>query len=138
MAVWNVPIGSDNHALSAIKAAVYAQRAINKVQKKDGILPSMEFGIGINTGQAVAGNMGSEDRLEYSVIGDTVNTAARLADAASGGKIWVGVDTFSAVKDYIMARQLEPLVVKGKREPVEAHEVISVRGLSSEHPEADI
>jgi len=138
MAVWNVPIGTENHALSATRAAIYAQQAINDVQKQETALPRMEFGIGINTGLAVAGNMGSEDRLEYSVVGDTVNTAARLADAAAGGKIWVGIDTFSAVKDYITAKPLDPLVVKGKREPIEAYEVVGIDNISSDQPQRKI
>ncbi len=127
MAVWNVPIESEGHALLAIKAAVYAQRAIKEMQEKETTLPKMEFGIGMNTGQAVAGSMGSEDRLEYSVIGDAVNTAARLAGATPGGKVWIGINTFSEAKDYIMAKPLDALVVKGKREPVEAYEVVGIQ-----------
>ena len=127
MAVWNVPIESEGHALLAIKAAVYAQRAIIEVQEKETTLPKMEFGIGMNTGQAVVGSMGSEDRLEYSVIGDVVNTAARLASATPGGKVWIGINTFSEVKDYITAKPLDALVVKGKREPIEAYEVVDIQ-----------
>ena len=84
----------------------------------------MDFGIGINTGKAVAGNMGSEDRLEYSVIGDAVNIAARLASATLGGKVWIGANTFEQVKDYVTAKPLEALTVKGKREPIKAYEII--------------
>lgn len=126
MAIWNVPIENEGHALLAIKAAVGAQRTIRELQENETILPKMEFGIGINTGKAVAGNMGSRDRLEYSVIGDTVNTAARLASATPGGKVWIGADTFERVKDYITAKPLESLTVKGKRQPVEAYEVVDI------------
>jgi class 3 adenylate cyclase len=86
----------------------------------------MEFGVGVNTGEVVAGNMGSRDRLEYSVIGDAVNTAARLAGAAPGGKVWIGEDTFGQARDYIKAEPLEPLMVKGKSQPIQAYEVLAI------------
>jgi adenylate cyclase len=124
MAIWNVPVESEGHALLATKAALSAQRAVKKLHNGETIFPRMEFGIGINTGGAVAGNMGSENRLEYSVIGDAVNTAARLASATPGGKIWIGASTFQLVKDCIVAKPLEPLVLKGKREPIQAYEVL--------------
>jgi adenylate cyclase len=128
MATWNVPIGCKEHALLATRAAVSAQRAIVKLHNKESNLPEMQFGMGVNTGKALAGNMGSEDRLEYSVIGDTVNTAARLADAAPGGKVWIGADTFTQVKDYITAELLKPLSLKGKRKKVRVYEVIDIQG----------
>ncbi len=134
MAIWNVPIENKGHALSAIKAAIYAQRAIAEWQEKETTLPKMEFGIGINTGEAVAGNMGSEDRLEYSVIGDTVNTAARLASAAPGGKVWIGANTFKQAKDDVTTKPLDPLTVKGKREPVEAYEVVGIQNWQIDDP----
>ena len=127
MAIWNVPVECEEHALLATKAAISAQCAIRKLQDKEIALPKMEFGIGINTGEVVAGNMGSEDRLEYSVIGDAVNTAARLASATPGGKVWIGDSTFSLVKDYITAMPLEPLSVKGKRKPIQAYEVADIQ-----------
>ncbi|MFC1847663.1 CHASE2 domain-containing protein [Chloroflexota bacterium] len=127
MAIWNVPTQCEGHALLAIKAAVSAQSAIRELQAEKTTLPKMEFGIGINTGKAVAGNLGSEDRLEYSVIGDAVNTAARLATAAPGGNVWIGVDTFMKVKNYIITKALKPLLLKGKQEPVQAYEVVDIQ-----------
>ncbi len=123
MAVWNVPVDCKEHALSAVKAALAAQHAIKELHDKETTLPRMEFGIGINTGEAVAGNMGAQDRLEYSVVSDSVNVAARLADATPGGRVWVGANTYALAKDYVKARLLEPLAVKGKREPVQAYEI---------------
>jgi len=86
----------------------------------------MEFSIGINTGRAVAGNLGSEDRVEYSVVGDAVNVASRLTAAAEGGKVWIGFRTYELTKDQIVVEQLEPLQVKGKRGPVRSYEVINI------------
>ena len=77
-------------------------------------------------GEALAGNMGSQDRLEHSVVGNAVNSAARLAGATPGGKVWIGANTFLQVKDYINAKLLEPLQVKGMREPIQAYEVVHI------------
>ena len=134
MAIWNVPVESEGHALLAIKAAIYAQQTIRELQAGETALPKMEFGIGINTGKAIAGNMGSEDRLEYSVIGDVVNTAARLASATPGGKVWIGANTFTQVKDCITVKQLDPLAVKGKRELVEVYEVLDIQDWPIDDP----
>lgn len=132
MAIWNVPTECEDHALLATKAAIAAQCAIRRLHTDSG-LPRMDFGIGVNTGVAVAGNMGSEHRLEYSVIGDVVNTAARLASATPGGSIWIGADTFQTVKKHIRARPLRPLALKGKREPIQTYEVVCVTDPSIDH-----
>jgi adenylate cyclase len=126
MAVWNVPINYPEHALAATRAAVTAQVGIRELQAKALHLPKLKFGIGINTGNAVAGNMGSAYRLEYSVIGDTVNTAARLSSVTPGGKVWIGAETFNLLKNRVEAVPLEPLKLKGKAEPLQAYEVVNV------------
>ena len=74
--------------------------------------------------------MGSKDRFEYSVIGDAVNTVARLAGATPGGRVWIGANTFAQIKDYITVMPLEPLAVKGKSEPVQAYEVVDILELA--------
>jgi len=126
MAVWNAPVACQNHALFAIKAALTAQSAINGIAEQEPGMPRMEFGIGINTGKALAGNMGSQDRLEYTVIGDVVNTAARFADTAPGGKVWIGVDTLAQVQEHVEVRPLAPVLVKGKDKPIQVYEVVKL------------
>jgi adenylate cyclase len=126
MAIWNVPVGCPEHALAAARAAVRAQQAVSELPEMEENLPKIEFGMGINTGNVVAGNMGSVDRLEYSVIGDAVNIAARLADTAPGGTVWIGAGTFELTQDYVSARPLAPLSLKGKREKYQAYEVIAI------------
>lgn len=135
MAVWNVPVECNEHARLAIEASVSAQRAVKKLQDKEGSLPKFEFGIGVNTGKAIAGNLGSKARLEYSVIGDTVNTAARITGATPGGSVWIGANTFDRVKEYITAQPLEPMRTKGKTKPIQAYEVMDIRQWHS--PEAE-
>jgi adenylate cyclase len=134
MAIWNVPINCPEHALLATKAAVDAQQALRELQEKVRNLPKMEFGIGINTGNVVAGNMGSVDRLEYSVIGDAVNIAARLAGAAPGGGVWIGNETFNRINGYVSAIPLAPLSLKGKQAKFQAYEVTSIRDRQPDDP----
>jgi adenylate cyclase len=124
MAVWNAPLESADHPLLATRAAINTRRAISGMQNKDSTLIKMDFGISVNTGEAVVGNMGSRDRLEYSVIGDAVNIAARLASAAPGGKIWIGAGTYERVKDLIPVRRLEPISARGRHEPVPVYEIL--------------
>jgi len=133
MAVWNTPLECQGHALLAVKAAISVQSAIRKLQDSDKSLPKMEFGIGINTGMVLAGNMGSTDRLEYSVIGDAVNCAARITSATPSGKVWIGADTLLKVKQQVVVMPLKPLKVKGKREPIPAYEVSDIPNW---HPDA--
>jgi len=127
MAIWNVPTRCEGHALLATKAAIDAQHAIRELQQSDAALPKVDFSIGINTGKAVAGNLGSEDRLEYSVVGDVVNIAARLTSLAEGGKVWIGSDAYDLIRDYCVAKPLGTLELKGKRELIRAYEVMDIR-----------
>jgi adenylate cyclase len=127
MAIWNVPIESEEHALLATEAAISAQRAISQLHEEKTILLTMEFGIGVNTGEAVAGNMGSQDHLEYTVIGDAVNIAARLASTVPGGRVWMGADTYERVRGHVTAKQIDPILVKGRHEPIQAYEILDIK-----------
>lgn len=118
MAVWNAPQEQDGHARLAAKAAWEAQQGIVEIQQKDPSIPRAQFGIGINTGQAVAGNVGSSGRTEYTVIGDAVNLASRICSGTTGGEVWLGPETYRQVKDYIEVDALPPQEFKGKSEKV--------------------
>jgi adenylate cyclase len=133
MAVWNTPIDCPEHALFAVRSAIEAQKSIMELQGEMPDLPSMEFGIGVNTGKVVAGNMGSTNRLEYSVIGDAVNTAARLASVAPGGRVWISAATFELITGTVKAKPLEPLKLKGKRQPIQAYEIEAIDDLGSDN-----
>jgi adenylate cyclase len=127
MAVWNAPQFQQEHAKLAVKAAWETQQEIMKRQQDDPSLPRIQFGIGINTGEAVAGNVGSLGRAEYTVIGDAVNMASRICSATPGGEVWIGPETYLLVRDYIEAVELQPQSFKGKAEPVAVYRVEGFR-----------
>jgi adenylate cyclase len=118
MAVWNAPQGQEGHARLAAKAAWEIQQEIAKLQEREPSLPRVEFGIGVNTGQVVAGNVGSSGRTEYTVIGDAVNLASRICSAAPGTQVWIGPETYRQIKEYTECAALEKQTFKGKAEPV--------------------
>jgi adenylate cyclase len=125
MAVWNAPQVQEGHARLAAKAAWEIQQGMTKLQEKDSELPRVQFGVGINTGQVVAGNVGSSGRTEYTVIGDAVNLASRICAATPGTQIWIGPETYRQIKDCAECSALELQTFKGKAEPVAVYRLIS-------------
>ena len=85
--------------------------------------PVVQFGIGVNTGKALAGNVGSAGRAEYTVIGDAVNLASRICSSAPGGEVWIGHETCQQTKDYLEVEELEPQMFKGKAQPIVVYRV---------------
>ena len=126
MGVWNAPQSQQKHALLAVKSACESQQAIIKRQQEDPSLPKVQFGIGINTGNAIAGNMGSSGRTEYTVIGDSVNLASRICSAAPGGEVWIGLETYQQVKDDVQIEEIGPQAFKGKTESVTVYRVTGI------------
>ena len=116
MALWNAPLAQANHPLLAIRCAYDLVSSASEVQDKLAArgLPPIGWGIGINTGPAVVGNMGSQDRLQYTALGDTVNTASRFCNAAPAFDVLIGRPTYEACSDYIAVDELPGLQLKGK------------------------
>jgi class 3 adenylate cyclase/DNA-binding NarL/FixJ family response regulator len=117
MAVFGAPVAQDDHADRAVGAAVamiQRQAAVNEQWAAEG-LPAFGLGIGISTGPVAAALLGSAERLEYTVIGDTVNLAQRLQDRARpAGRIVMSDRTHAALRDPVEAQRLEPTAVKGR------------------------
>jgi class 3 adenylate cyclase/tetratricopeptide (TPR) repeat protein len=113
MAVFGIPVSHEDDALRAVRAAVEMRDAI--------AAHGLEARIGVNTGEVVVGGEG-----ETLVTGDAVNVAARLEQAASSGDILIGAETRALVRDAIRAEAIEPLELKGKSRPVEAHRLLEV------------
>jgi adenylate cyclase len=129
MAVFGAPIAHPDHAIRAVRTAVDMRNGIadlNERRTAQGKAP-IGIGVGLSLGEVVAGTVGTEDRMEYTVIGDSVNLAARLVDQARpAGRILISQRTYDAVRDFIDVKDLGPLKVKGKEEEVEVYEVLSV------------
>ncbi|SIN25391.1 Predicted ATPase [Micromonospora cremea] len=124
MAVFGAPVAHEDDAERAVRAALSMQRAVRRVldDERGGGAP-LGLRVGLNTGDVIAGIQAA---IEYTVIGDTVNTAARLADAAAVGAVYAGGRTSAATRHVASWRALRPLRLKGKREPVEAYELLGL------------
>ena len=132
MAFWGAPLPDTNHARNAILAGLEMQATLKALQPhfKERGWPEIHVGVGINTGRVSVGNMGSEVRVAYTVMGDAVNLASRLEGITKqyGVDIVVGENTRNVVTDFVY-RELDHVRVKGKDKPVAIYEPI---GLSSE------
>ncbi len=130
MAIFNAPMSQPDHALRAVKAALDMRRAIAEHhQKTEG--PQLHFGVGINTGEAVAGNIGTEQpvrQMNFTAIGDAVNYAKRLQESAGGGQIILSESTYQQVKDLVEVMPLEPMQVKGRSALEQVYELIGLKG----------
>lgn len=125
MAIFGAPVPQEDHAKRAVLAGIelksQADELNRRIEEKYG--RSVRFGMGINSGPAVIGNIGSKERLEYTAIGDTVNLASRLESNAKPGQILISEETYRRVKDDFVFKELPPLKVKGKEKPVNVYEV---------------
>ncbi len=124
-ALWGTPLEDKEHAYKAVKCAVEIQEKLRSKHATKGI-PPINLGIGICSGPAVIGNMGSSQRQEFTAIGDTINTASRLSGVASGGQIIITESTYKLVKDRVKAKKLAPLKVKGKEKALVVYDVITL------------
>jgi PAS domain S-box-containing protein len=128
LAIYNAPLPQPDHALRGVIAALAMTRGLREYHDRLGVkVPIVNYGIGVNTGPAVVGNIGVDELMNYTVIGDAPNTASRLCSAAKAGQIVISEDTYAHVKDHVVASPLEPLLVKGKSQPVMAYEVTEVK-----------
>ncbi len=116
VALWNAPVAQPDHALLAVRCAydLVNHAPILEARLAAKGLPPITWGIGVNTGPAVVGNMGSKDRLQYTALGDTVNTASRFCGAAPAFNLLVGWTTFQACSDFIAVDEMPGLQLKGK------------------------
>jgi len=131
MAVYGAPLDQPDHARRACLTALGMMAALKKLQEKwttEG-KPVLDIGIGINSGDMVVGNMGSEMRFDYTVMGDSVNLGSRLEgiNKEYGTNIVISEFTYAQVKDTLFCRELDSVRVKGKLEPVRIYELLGKR-----------
>ena len=125
MAVFGAPLAQPAHADHALRASVAmhaAQDAVNREWAGEG-KPEFHLGIGLSTGEVAAAMLGSEERLEYTLVGDAVNLAQRLQQWAEGGQTVLSEPTFAGLTHVVEAERLEPQLVKGRAAPVAAYRV---------------
>ena len=125
MAIFGAPLAQENQELMAIKSALEIKKEITGVSEKWSakLGVNVEIGIGINTGEAVIGNIGSAERMDYTAIGDAVNLAQRLQLLSTASQIIVSENTFRAVAESVSGTIQPPVQVKGKINPVTFYEV---------------
>jgi adenylate cyclase len=127
MAVYGAPLDMPDHAAAAVKSALEMQERLTEFnsERKEG--PHLRIRIGINSGKAVAGEIGSINKKEYTVLGDVVNTASRLeSSVAKPGMVVIGENTYHAVTDQFECKSMGSFTLKGKEKLVSVYEVISL------------
>ncbi|MBN2119312.1 MAG: GAF domain-containing protein [Anaerolineales bacterium] len=126
MAWYNAPVPQPDHTLRAVKSALAIREAVAALHAQMPKETHLDFGVGIHYGEAVLGWIGTEKRLEYTAIGDSVNTAKRIQENCAKNQILISAEAYERVKDEIDARPFVPLSVKGKTQPVGVYEVVGL------------
>ena len=130
LAIFGEPIKNENHPVDAVKCAYKMLKKVKLLQEKwlnEG-KPKIEIGIGIATGEAFVGNIGSEERLEYTVIGDTVNTASRIENY---NKVYrtnflISEETYLKVQKYVDVIKIREVSIRGKAKKINIYEVLRI------------
>jgi adenylate cyclase len=123
MALFGAPFALQNDAEAAVRAAVNMQKSLAELNKTSGRAP-ISIGIGIHTGEAVVGFLGTERRMDYTAIGDTVNVASRLTSQAGPDQIVISAATYTQLCREIPCSQLVAMKLKGRAAPIDVHEVL--------------
>jgi len=131
MAVFGAPLPLENHALMAVFSALDMRRRLKEFNKSRRGYPELKIGIGISSGEVVSGNIGSQKRMDYTVIGDGVNLSSRLEQITKlyGCDIVLSEFTYELCQEKIWVRELDKVRVKGKRQGVSIYELIGDRSL---------
>ncbi|MBM3224991.1 MAG: adenylate/guanylate cyclase domain-containing protein, partial [Candidatus Tectomicrobia bacterium] len=134
-AVYGAPIAHADHAERAAASALAMQRAMAELNQANAARgrPRFEMGIGLNTGEAVVGNIGSEQRAKYAVVGAAVNLAARVEGCTVGGQIFLSPSAYAAIQTLAEVAPPVPVEVKGIAEPLLLHELRGITGRFAQH-----
>ena len=134
MAIFNAPVDLDDYIFKAVCAAYgivkEGQKICDEVMKKYN--KKLEFGVGVHYGDAVIGNIGSKTRMDYTAIGDTVNTASRIEASAGGSQVLISSFVYEVLKDRIKVTDAGDRMFKNKKEPIKCYEVIEIDGYKGE------
>ncbi len=132
LAVFGVPVFRKDHVERAVRAALELIDRLHRQSDNDNDILSA-VGIGIHTGVVVSGNIGSEAKMEYTVIGDTVNVASRISGLAGPGEVLVTGAVHNAIKDLVVSEPPVPRAVKGKKDPIDTYRITRIRESAHVH-----
>ena len=127
MAWFNAPIPQPDHTLRAVKAALFLRKTVENLYQELPEDSHLSFGVGIHYGDAVLGLIGTDRRLEYTAISDSVNTAKRIQENSAKNQILISREAYERVQDTIEAKEHASMSVKGKSQPVEVYEVLGLK-----------
>ena len=128
LALWNSPDLQEDHALRAVRSAVNILRRVQEVHHSiENVSLHMTFRIGISTGPAIIGNVGTNELFNYTAIGDTVNIAQRLQTAARPSQILISKTTYDIVADKVIVSPLEAIFVKGREQPIDVYSLEALK-----------
>ncbi len=131
MAIFGAPVAHEETELRAVQAGLMMQKEIRKLNEtliSEGEQP-INVGIGISTGEVICGNVGSQDRMEFTVMGDPVNVAFRLQNVANHEQVLITESTFIAIENRLDYKTHEPIKFKGKDKPIGIYEALTVKTL---------
>ncbi len=135
MAFYGAPISSDDDALRALQTALGMQKSFEELKKQNGDLAELGLGIGLDSGEVVVGNIGSEKVMDYTVIGDTANVAKRLQELADRGQILISQNTCRQARSdvlEVLVNEKPPQSLRGKQEPIICYELKGLRERSGD------
>ena len=139
MAVFNAPFDLDDYIFKAVKTALDIVAGGDAIESKflEKYGKSVGFGVGVNCGRAVVGNIGCSFRMDYTAIGDTVNTAARLEANAKRGQVLISEEVYQHVKDRVTAEPIGVIPLKGKSNSVFVYSLTGLAEAETSEPSAE-
>ncbi len=123
LALYNTPLEQEDHVERAVKSALHIQDEMYHFHQQFEPEYQIKINFGIHTGKAIVGNVGSENIMNFTAVGDTINVAARLQGISENGQILISSAVYKLVEEFAIARELGSLQVRGRKEPIIAYEI---------------
>ncbi|HET91320.1 MAG TPA: adenylate/guanylate cyclase domain-containing protein [Chloroflexi bacterium] len=127
VAIFNAPLPQTDHVLRAVRAALKIQEGVARLHQRLPAASHLYYGVGINVGDAVVGNIGTEHQMNYTAIGSSVNLASRLQSTARPGQILLSPATYRQIEEHVQARQLPPMAIKGFSQALTVYELLGLK-----------
>ena len=127
MAFYNAPLPQVDHTIRAVRSAWTLLSAVKELHKSLPEQYRLNFGVGVGIGEAVVGNIGTAQMMNYTIIGDSVNKVKRLQEQAKGGQILINQETYHMISNYVEVRLVGDMILKGQSHPEPVYEVLDVQ-----------